>query len=585
MFNSRLLTASSLAAIFTAGTLAYVTPQTAEACGGTFCDAGPQQMPVDQTGENILFVIDGADVEAQIQIQYDPETDAEKFAWVIPLLAVPEFAVGSDPLFNNLLAGSVPSYSLNQRFEFCGGGDGQTDGGGTGFAGDSGGGTSGGYDPTGMDGPDVLLEQTVGAFDIVVLEDDNVDSLMQWLGDNGYQQDPAAAPIFEEYLGENYLFAAFKLTHGAGVDQIHPISLKFNTGEACIPLRLTRIAAQEDMEVRTFFLGNSRTVPRNYRHVLINPLKIDWLDLTNVAENYKEVITQAVDAFKADGHAFVTEYAGTSSIINQFGLHSDAWNSGALLDVPVTGVVDTLQSQGLLGCFGNDFCEFYHPLAEGLLAEFLPVPDGMTAGEFYSCLECFEGLIDQDAWNVATFAAAYQSRIIDPGAHAVELLQTWPYLTRMYTTISPGEMTEDPVFDTNPDLADVPAIRTATQMNLCNGNSIITLPDGREVNIPAGEGWPAFDDEMPWEAEVQTVMMSGAPMTLVDNNEIIDQKLAEWNAKVDPHGDAFSETGDDTSDEGCNCSASSDNDGRDGRTPLGLALGLLILGFARRRRG
>ncbi len=578
MFTSRLLTASSLAAIFTAGTLAYVTPQTAEACGGTFCDAGPQQMPVDQTGENVLFVIDGADVEAQIQIQYDPETDAEKFAWVIPLLAVPEFAVGSDPLFNNLLAGSVPQYSLNQQFEFCGGSGSESGAANDGFGGSAGATGDGSGTTAGM-GPDILLEQTVGAFDIVVLEDDNVASLMQWLGDNGYQQDPAAEPIFEEYLNENYLFAAFKLTHGAGVDQIHPISLKFNTGEACIPLRLTKIAAQEDMEVRTFFLGNARTVPRNYRHVLINPLKIDWLNLANVAENYKDVITQAVDAFEANGHAFVTEYAGASSVVNQFGLHSESWNSGALLDVPVTGVVDELQSQGLLGCFG-DFCEFYHPLAEGVLAEFLPVPDGMTPGEFYACLSCFEGLIDQDAWDVAAFAAAYQSRIIDPGAHALELLQTWPYLTRMYTTISPGEMTEDPFFHQNPNLGDVTNVRQATQMNLCNGNSIVTLPDGREVKIPAGEGWPAFDDEMPWEAEVQTVMMSGAPMTLVDNNEIIDQKLAEWNARVDPHDDQFQDTTNDNADEaGCGC-----NSQQGSRGPLGLALGLLALGVARRRR-
>ena len=35
-----------------------------------FCDGGPQPMPVDQTGENILFVWDGDTIEAHIQIQY-----------------------------------------------------------------------------------------------------------------------------------------------------------------------------------------------------------------------------------------------------------------------------------------------------------------------------------------------------------------------------------------------------------------------------------------------------------------------------------------------------------------------------------
>ena len=80
-------------------------PSEARACGGTFCDAGPQAMPVDQTGENILFVIDGQHVEAHIQIQYDPDTDADQFAWVIPLQALPQFSVGSEPLFQNLLTG------------------------------------------------------------------------------------------------------------------------------------------------------------------------------------------------------------------------------------------------------------------------------------------------------------------------------------------------------------------------------------------------------------------------------------------------------------------------------------------------
>ncbi|MCA9697067.1 MAG: hypothetical protein KC431_06060, partial [Myxococcales bacterium] len=61
-----------------------VAPAEAEACGGTFCDNGPMSMPVDQTGENILFVINDTNVEAHIQIQYDPDADADKFAWVIP---------------------------------------------------------------------------------------------------------------------------------------------------------------------------------------------------------------------------------------------------------------------------------------------------------------------------------------------------------------------------------------------------------------------------------------------------------------------------------------------------------------------
>ena len=578
-------------------------PSEARACGGTFCDAGPQAMPVDQTGENILFVIDGQHVEAHIQIQYDPDTDADQFAWVIPLQALPQFSVGSEPLFQNLLTGSVPSYLLNTQNEFCGSSTDVTSDGSGDFT------SEGSYDPsTGTDGtggPDVILQETVGAFDIVVLQGEDTAGLMQWLGDNGYQQDPDAAPIFDDYLKEGYLFAAFKLTTGVGVDQIHPVVLEFDTGEACVPLRLTRIAAQEDMEVRTFFLGNNRVVPRNYRHVVINPLKIDWLNLTGVAENYKEVITMAVDALKSDGHGFVTEYAGQSSVVSQGGLFSDQWNAAPFPAIEPTAVIDVLGQQNILGCFG-DFCEYYHPLIQGLLAEFLPVPDGIGADDFYSCLTCYEGLIDQDAWDGQAFADAYQARIIGPGSHAVDLLNTWPYLTRMYTTISPGEMTIDPFFIENPQLGDVANIRIATQTNLCSGDSVVDLPDDRQVFIPQGEGWPEFINELPFEEDIEETMQVGAPVNLVDNTEIINSAIDQWNSDHNwppqPGGetttagpedttggdddsagastDSGGESGGDAQGSGCGCTTRDDAGGALG---FALLLGALGLGVRRRR--
>ena len=65
--------------------LTLLSPGPAAACGGFFCDnVGGVPQPVDQTGENILFVIDdvAGTVEAHIQIQY--MGDPAKFAWVIP---------------------------------------------------------------------------------------------------------------------------------------------------------------------------------------------------------------------------------------------------------------------------------------------------------------------------------------------------------------------------------------------------------------------------------------------------------------------------------------------------------------------
>ena len=84
------------------------------------------------------------------------------------------------------------------------------------------------------------------------------------------------------------------------------------------------------------------------------------------------------------------------------------------------------------------------------------------------------------AWGDGSgFAQALDSRIIAPGEHAQELIDSYTYLTRMYTVISPNEMIADPIFHINPDLQDVPNFRSATEYNLCDGNSVVTLPDER----------------------------------------------------------------------------------------------------------
>ncbi|WP_266213784.1 DUF2330 domain-containing protein [Paraliomyxa miuraensis] len=609
---------TSLAAAAVTAVVTLTHPNTAEACGGTFCDTGPASMPVDQSGENIIFVMQGATTEAHIQIQYDPMTTAEKFAWVIPVLQVPSFEVSSDALFTNVLAGTVPSYGFTTTVESCGGASSGDDGGGTGAGGTTGGeetGTTGG-------GPQVVFEDTVGAFDIVVLQGGTAQEVMDWLAANQFEQDPASLPILDEYLSEGYLFAAFRLTNGADTEQIHPVALIFDNDEACIPIRLTRIAAVEDMDIRSFFFADHRVVPQNYRHVLVNPLKLDWV---NFADNYKEVITLAVDADEANGRAFVTEYAGSSAVVSQDGIWSDQWDAAPFVAADPTTVVDLLDAQGLASCFdvGGGFfeCAYAHTLIRGLLLQYLPVPAGLNEADFYGCLSCYAGQIDMMAWDGTAFSQALQERIIDPGQHAVTVLDSFPTLTRMYTTISPGEMTEDPFFYENPDLPDVDLTNeVANRFIRCNNAAIWTLPDGREVYAPNPAMWPDIPGEMPWEEEVQEIAAAGGPVSLVDNTVLIDTLLAEYNCQfdypspeacgngsadttadgtdtngTDTNGTAtgVSTSGSATDGEGSTGTAGQDGSGGDGgcgcsTRPRGNAWGLGLLGLAllglRRRR-
>src|SRR5215510_12058933 len=121
------------------------------ACGGTFCDSGPAATPVNQTGENVLFVLDGNTVEAHVQIQY--VGGATRFAWIVPMPKIPDVSVGSQPLFNALLQGTVPTYGFTQQFDQCGN---QTSGAYNGAGGSSGVFGSGGSASVG--GPTVVFD-------------------------------------------------------------------------------------------------------------------------------------------------------------------------------------------------------------------------------------------------------------------------------------------------------------------------------------------------------------------------------------------------------------------------------------------
>jgi MYXO-CTERM domain-containing protein len=483
-------------------------PPVAHACGGTFCD-GPGAVTVDQTAETVLFLRDGEYVEAHIQIAIDPDTDADEFAWIVPMSAIPEFAIGSQPLFDALLEATTPRLWLN------------------GSCGDWGGGFIDTQDGGGSQG-EVVFDDVVGAFQIAVLQGGTVDSIMQWLGDNGYTQDPAAAPILESYLEEDHVFVAFKLAASATVDEIHPVVLRYVGTEPCVPIRLTAIAAAEDMGVRVFGLGEHRYAPTNYRHIVVNPLRWPW----NAPQSaYDDAVTLAVDETR-HGHGFITEYAGPSELVSTAGLYGDAWNGAAFVDLDPVLVVDQLVEQGLASCNGFA-CWVPHPLVVTLLRKYLPAPEDVTEAEFYPCVSCFEDQIDLASWDGPAFAAELDERVIEPGRHAFELMATWPYLTRMYTTLSPHEMTVDPMFHENPDLLDVPRAEPAMRVcpDDCDAEAAI-LPDGRVVVLD-GAPWPTFPG-MPWAERIEEIGPFGPPIVELDNRDVIDSMLASWNAEHDP---------------------------------------------------
>jgi MYXO-CTERM domain-containing protein len=562
-------------------------PSTAEACGGTFCDNLPTPMPVDQRGEDILFVIDGSTIEVHVRIEYVGE--AERFAWLLPIQSIPEVAVGSDPLFTAMSNLAAPTWATERHYD-CQEDDPQwgEDSGGTGDDG------SVKFDLGGDGGPNVVYEAVVGAFEVVVLQGGTAIEVLDFLDANNYAQDPQAEPIMQEYLDQGFLFAAVKLTAGAEVDEIHPLSFRFQGTEPCVPIRLTRIAAKDDMGIRAYFLAQDRWAPSNYAHVVLNPLYYNWEQPS--PERYLGQLTAAVD--EAGGQAFVTEYADQSADVPTFNTYRPSWDETAFIGVDPITAIDLIDQQGLAT----------HPLIRSLLAEFIPPPDGFEPANFWNNIGQFPDLIDLDAWDADAFATALVERIIDPGMHAVDLLDTWPQLTRLNTTISPGEMTVDPTFHANTDLPAVAASQVTTiNQVLCGGDQLFhVMVEGVDtpVCVPGDASYPSPWAEMPAALRVEQVPMMGPPQIVTDNAALIAsihedhetqaECIAGGGGTDDTGGDAGSDGDGDTAgetssgpayelpyDTTCGCSTER------GSAPLGIALGLLVLGLirpSRRRR-
>ena len=477
----------------------------AEACGGFFC----AQTPIDQAGERIVFGVSGNAVEAHIQIQY--QGDARKFAWVVPVQARPKpLEIGSAQLFTYLDQVTQPRFQLqwddscSPLFGLPRGGD----------VADS------APPEAGAGGVVVVSREDVGPYDAVTLTADDAVELRTWLTTNGYDIPESTGKALEPYVGNGYYFIALKLQQDKGVGDLKPLVVKFEGNRPCIPIRLTAIAARPDMPIIAYVLAQKRAVPVNYRHVLINPTRVDWL---SGGRNYPQVATAAVD--EAGGRAFLTEFAGSATSFGQnftqfFGRN---YNTAAL--ATYTHPVDfanAMMSQGFLG----------DSSVQGLLRRFIPMPaslvqQGVPEAQFYNNLSYYRPSIDSDPgrapFDTQGFAKELEAQVVQPMKSAAALLNAYPYLTRLYTTMSAEEMTVDPDFDFNTDAPDVSNVFTAKahfescQQDFTKREVRIELPDGRyfftRLNQPINQG--------PNAERVEQYSEVGAPAILKDNSPLI----------------------------------------------------------------
>jgi MYXO-CTERM domain-containing protein len=247
-----------------------------------------------------------------------------------------------------------------------------------------------------------------------------------------------------------------------------------------VPLILTRIAAQADMPVQVYVLGGARAFPENWFHVVVDEAKVDWL---SGGSNYRQLVTAAID--EAAGHGFVTEFAGSSSIMKDVIYKDGRFDTNKLAGITEPAIlIQTLLQNG----YPRD------ATMQALLRKWIPMPEsvkarGVTEREFYSSVGMYKADLDAVGYtlDIDGFIADLQARLITPLMTAQAMFDAQPYLTRLLSTVSPEEMTRDPIFTLNKDLPDVSNLHVGKASGTCQGGSVkalkIELADGRVLDL------------------------------------------------------------------------------------------------------
>jgi MYXO-CTERM domain-containing protein len=136
----------------------------------------------------------------------------------------------------------------------------------------------------------------------------------------------------------------------------------------------------------------------------------------------------------------------------------------------------------------------------------------------------------------ALFRELLDTTVVQPVIHTQEIINSRPYMTRLYTTMSPDEMTVDPVFTFNPDLAPVSNVHTAQLYIQCDPSIYeyeapwrIVLPQGGTLS---GTGqyttWPlSLDGSMPANFKIVQLSETGSGDVIENNSMPIAMDLVD----------------------------------------------------------
>jgi MYXO-CTERM domain-containing protein len=229
---------------------------------------------------------------------------------------------------------------------------------------------------------------------------------------------------------------------------------------------------------------------------------------------YNEVVIAAAD--EAGGQGFVTEMADDSTTLDQVVVRDFERQEWARIQNQT--YADPLDLLDEVSSYFNGWDGI-----EDALRTAVTLPMDVTLEDFLGCPRCYAddpGVVV----NENRLLTELYEKVVKPMFDTDDLLLSRPYVTRLYTTMSADEMTMDPSFDVNSDLADVSNVHTAEQLIKCDGTWEITLPQGGVVHGDQQGVWPDLGDQ-PANFEILQLSTRGQGETIEDNEERIKKLL------------------------------------------------------------
>jgi hypothetical protein len=324
----------------------------------------PSEFAVYQNAERVIFTVNG-DGTITIVLGISYEGEAEEFSWVFPVPSLPELDVAETESLKILEAATElrmtypPCYCEHLRMTGGGGGGG---------------------------GPDIMSAGEVGPYDYIVLGGEgDPDALVTWLRENGYGVPEEIEPVIAAYVEEGMYFLAMRLRQDFSTQDIQPIVITYEANRVIFPMRLTAVAAVEDMPIKIWIFADEQYEPRNYAHPSPDFSRFRAASrVANVGSRHSPNNATAYGYFDElkryqalhDGRVFFTRLAGPSATLLLDGRYY--WSMG--------------------------------------------IPTGQAVGE---------------------------------DDFLLDLIMRFPYLTFLWTRMSPDQMTVDPVFVASSQAEDV----------------------------------------------------------------------------------------------------------------------------------